>query len=192
MSRAIWFVAIASAWTTALVVVGALAGWTFIAVQGAGITSVSDPRLQSADPILLARFVGGQITRAPFDIMVWVSLFVPPLLASMLGGTSAKIDWSRLAWRRRTAVIACGLAFLCVVGSLLSSVQLREASHTYWDAIGGNIWLNLAAIDTAHDALFAIHTRARNLYVALVALAAATTVTGALFLTRRASLILRP
>ena len=189
MSRAIWFVAIASAWTTALVVVGALAGWTFIAVQGAGITSVSDPRLQSADPILLARFVGGQITRAPFDIMVWVSLFVPPLLASMLGGTSAKIDWSRLAWRRRTAVIACGLAFLCVVGSLLSSVQLREASHTYWDAVAVG---KPAEIDTAHDALFAIHTRARNLYVALVALAAATTVTGALFLTRRASLILRP
>ncbi len=188
MGRLIWFVALSIAWVVTLVIVAAFAGWTFSAVSSARVVEVSDPMMRGVDAHWLVRFVGGRVVQVPFDIVSWTSVFMPAILISLLGGTSAKIDWSLVRWRRRCALVALSLAFLCAITSLEAGIRVREASHMFWECAGS---VDAARIEVADDALFAAHFHARNLYVALIGCAAATAIAGSLFLARRALLVSR-
>ncbi len=188
MFRLVAFVVIATSWTVTLVVVGAFAGWTFAAVRSAEVTAVGDPSMIGVDAALLTRFVGGRVTQVPFDVVTWASMLMPAVLISFIGGTSAKIDWTALRWRRWLALSVIALAFLCAIGSLEAGIQLREASQAFWEVAGSG---RLTEIDAANDAVFAAHLHARNAFFGLVVCAAATTICGSLFLTRRTWLVSR-
>lgn len=188
MFRLVGFVVIATAWTVALVIVGAFAGWTFVAVRSADVLAVGDPAMRGVDAALLTRFVGGRVTQVPFDLVTWASLLMPAVLISFIGGTSAKIDWTALRWRRGFALIALAIAFLCAIGSLEAGIRLRECAQAFWDVAPSG---RQPEIEAANAALGAAHLHARNLFVALVVCAAATTLSGSLFLTRRTWLVSR-
>lgn len=189
MFRLVAFVAIATAWTVTLVIVAAFAGWTFVAVRSADVIAVGDPAMRSVDPALLTRFVGGRVTQVPFDLVTWASMLMPAVLISFIGGKSAKIDWSALRWWRMFALITIALAFLHAIGLLDASIRLRECAQAFWEVAGSG---RLAEIDAANAALGAAHLHARNVFMGLVVCAAASTVCGSLFLTRRTWLVSHP
>lgn len=189
MVRLAFFVAIASAWTAALVVVGAYAGWTFVAVKVAGVANVSDPAFAGVDPALLSRFVGGQITRMPFDVINWASILLPAILSSFVGGFPAKLGAGTIRWWHRGALVALAAALLCAIVSVQTGFQLRGASAEYWAAVTGH---NAAAAAIAKEALNAVHGRAQSIYFSLTGLAALSTLCGGAFLARRSAIISRP
>ncbi len=175
----------------ALLVIGAYAGWTFVAVKSTGISALSDHLLARTDPALIWRFVGGEVTRMPFDVVIWASLFVPAILLSVQGGWRAKIAahiTQSTRWWNRASRLALVGAFLCALSALLLSIQLRGASVTYWAVASGT---DQEARDMAQSAMNAVHSNAERAYLALALLAALSTLCGAVFLARRASILSR-
>jgi len=175
----------------ALLVVGAYAGWTFVAVKSAGIVALRDDSLARTDPALIWRFVGGEVTRMPFDVVIFASLFVPAILLSVQGGwrvtIAAHITQSTRWWNRASRLALAG-AFLCAVMALQLSFQLLGASVAYSAVAAG---ANQDAVSVAKTALDAVHLSAERSYLALALLAALSTLCGAVFLTRRASIFSR-
>ncbi len=195
MLRFALFIAIGSAWVAALVLVGAYAGWTFVALQGVGVTQLSDPALTTLEPalgVVMARYVGGQITRVPFEIVNWVSVFLPAILATLVGGIPAKCigteEGKRLRRWQLAAVIAIAVALLLAIMSLQSGIELRVRSGQYWITVGGN---DAALIATAKATLDVAHGRAESIYLSLTGLSALSTVLGGVFIARRRSIVSR-
>ncbi len=192
MIRFAAIVAVGSAWVASLVVVGAYAGWTFAALAGAGLSGANGLNATGSDPALIWRFVGGQITRAPFEIISIASLVISAVMVSLVGGIPAKCiraEGARaLRYWQRGAVIAIGLALLCAIVSIQSGFELRATSLLYWAAVGGN---DAAAVLREKELLDAVHGRAQSVYFAMVGLAALSTVLGAIFVARRSSIVSR-
>ncbi len=178
MARCSIFVALGAAWVAMLVVVGAYAGWVFVAVKSASVTAVAEPSLKGVAPDILARWVGGQVTRSPFSVAGIVSFVAPALLAALLAGARGG---PRITWQ----ISLCAGALVVAIISHAQGVQLELASDAFWEALGGG---KADAIVNAQAALSTSHARAQILFVTLIAFAVATTVAGAAHLTRRASL----
>ena len=186
MIRLAFFIAIASAWTAVLVVVGAYAGWTFVAMKQVGVTSLSDTALATIEPALLSRYVGGQITRIPFEAVNITSIFLPAILASLIGGRPLKSQQvGSMLWLHRGVLAA---AIWCAFVSVQLGFKLNDASEQYWTAVVAH---DASATSIAKDALDAVHGRAQSTYLSLVGLATLSTVLGATLLTRRSALISR-
>ena len=189
MIRLAFFIAIASAWTAVLVVVGAYAGWTFVAMKQVGVASLSDPALATIEPALLSRYVGGQITRMPFEVINMTSIFLPVILALLIGGRSSKSQQlGSMLWLHRGVLVVLAAAIWCAFVSVQLGFQLSGASAQYWTAVVAH---DASATSLAKDALDAVHGRAQSIYFSLMGLAALSTVLGATFLTRRSALISR-
>ncbi len=179
MGRFTAYIIIATVWLTSLVVVGAYAGWTFVAVKNVGVAAVADPALKGVSHELLARFVGGAVTRAPFEIVGFASLIAPAVLALFVGtGFGRASKPSVLA----TGVVSASL--LAAVVSIRASVTLAEASGTYWDAVKGR---DTSAIESAKATLDSAHGRAQSYYLTMTGLAALALATGAFALARCAA-----
>lgn len=175
----------------ALLVVGAYAGWSFVAVKSTGISALSDQSLARTDPGLLWRFVGGEVTRLPFELVIWASLFVPAISLSVQGGWRVKIAahiTQSTRWWNRASRLALAGAFLCAIYALQLSIDLRVESIAYWAVASGT---NQEARDMAQSAMNAVHSSAERTYLALALLAALSTLCGAVFLARRASILSR-
>lgn len=189
MIRLAVFIAIASAWTAVLVVVGAYAGWTFVAMKQVGVTSLSDTALATIEPALLSRYVGGQITRIPFEAVNITSIFLPAILASLIGGRHLKSQQvGSMLWLHRGVLVVLAAAICCAFFSVQLGFKLNEASEQYWTAVVAH---DASATSIAKDALDAVHGRAQSTYLSLVGLATLSTVLGATLLTRRSALISR-
>lgn len=186
MIRLAFFVAIASAWTAALVVVGAYAGWTFVAMKQSGVANLIDPAFVGVEPAMISRYVGGQITRIPFDVISWVSVLLPAILASLVGGIPAKLEVGSARWLHRGALVVLAAALLCAIVSVQLGFELRGVSAQYWSAVVAH---DAAVTSLAKDALDAVHGRAQSMYLSMTALVALSTVLGAIFLTRRSAII---
>lgn len=187
MIRLAFFVAIASAWTAALVVVGAYAGWTFVAMKQAGVTNLADPSFAGIEAEMLSRYVGGQITRMPFDVMSWSSIYIPALLSLFIGGIPAQ-PLGPMRWLRRGVIALLGVAVLVAIALTMSGIELRDASAQYWAAVVAH---DASAAALAKDALDAVHGRAQSIYLSMTGIASLSTVLGAVFLTRRSAIISR-
>ncbi len=189
MIRLAFFIAIASAWTAVLVVVGAYAGWTFVAMKQVGVASLSDTAMATIEPALLSRYVGGQITRMPFEVINITSIFLPAILASLIGGRPLKSQQvGSMLWLHRGVLVVLAAAIWCAFVSVQLGFKLNEASEQYWTAV---IAHDASATSIAKDALDAVHGRAQSTYLSLVGLATLSTVLGATLLTRRSALISR-
>ena len=183
MGRFAAYLIIATAWLTTLLSVGAYAGWTFVAVKNAGVASVADAALKGVPAELLARFVGGAVTRSPFEIVGVASLIVPALLAALVG-TGA----GRMAKPSVLALALVAAALLAAVVSMRASVTLADASGAYWDAVKGR---DSITIEPAKITLDSAHGRAQSYYLTMTGLAALSLATGAFALARRASIASR-
>ena len=189
MIRLAFFIAIASAWTAVLVVVGAYAGWTFVAMKQVGVASLSDTALATIEPALLSRYVGGQITRIPFEAVNITSIFLPAILASLIGGRALKSQQvGSMLWLHRGVLVVLAAAIWCAFVSVQLGFKLNDASEQYWTAVVAH---DASATSIAKDALDAVHGRAQSTYLSLVGLATLSTVLGATLLTRRSALISR-
>ena len=183
MGRLVAYLVIGTVWVTALVVVGAYAGWTFVAVRAAGVASVADPALKGVPTELLARLVGGAVTRGPFEIVGLASMIVPALLALAVGTGAGRAAKPRMI---ATGIVAAAL--VAAVVSARASATLADASGAYWDAVKGR---NAAMTGSARVTLDAAHGRAQSHYLTMTALAALSLATGAFALSRRASIASR-
>ncbi len=189
MIRLAFFIAIASAWTAVLLVVGAYAGWTFIAMKQVGVTSLSDSALAAVEPALLSRYVGGQITRMPFEAVNIASIFLPAILASLIGGRPSKSQQvGSMLWLHRGVLVVLAAAIWCAFVSVQLGFKLSGASAQYWTAV---VTHDVSVASIAKDGLDAVHGRAQSIYLSMTGLAALSTVLGGIFLSRRSALISR-
>lgn len=191
MIRFALYIATGSAWTMSLLIIGAYAGWTFVAVKSVGISALSNHLLARGDPEQIPRYVGGEITRMPFDVAIWSSVFIPPILLSMQGGWRglrvAQIMPPTRWWNRASRLALVG-AFLSALYALQLSIDLRAASIAYWSVASG---ADQQARDMVESALIKVHTSAERAYLAIALLAALSTVCGAVFMALRASILSR-
>ncbi len=187
MIRLAFFVAIASAWTAALTIVGAYAGWTFVAVKQAGVANLIDPAFVGVEPAMISRYVGGQITRMPFEAINIASIFLPAILAPLIGGRpSLKLQVGSMLWLHRGVLVMLAAALLCAIFSVQLGFELRDASTQYWTAVVAH---DAPVTSLAKDALDAVHGRAQSIYLSMTGVAALSAVSGAIFLTRRSAII---
>ncbi len=177
MGRFATYLVLGTVWVTALVFVGAYAGWVFYALKGSGISSLETSAIQGLPRELLARWVGGLVTRMPFDAMATTSLIVPALMATLVGtgkGVSGK--------RSIVALVILAAALLCAIYSSNLSAEIVANSESYWGAVS---LADAGAAGSAKRVLDATHGRAQSVYVAMTALAVLGTAVGAVALARR-------
>jgi hypothetical protein len=188
-ARVACFALLGGAWSMALVCAGVAAGWVFVALRGAGLARLVDESFAAIPPERLSVFVGGQITRAMFDVVLWMSLLMPAVLVTILGGWSAKrlggLPSRRARWFQRSAVMALSGALLAAIVSLQLSLTLAAQSQSHWQAVASG---NAAGTTSTRTVLDATHTAAERIYGALTLLAIIGTGLGCASLVRRSSL----
>jgi hypothetical protein len=188
-ARVACFALIGGAWSMALVCAGVAAGWVFIALRGAGLASLADQSLAAIPPERLSVFVGGQITRGMFDVVLWISLLMPAVLVTVLGGWSGKrfglLPARGAIWLQRGAVIALSASLLAAIISLQLSLTLGSQSQSHWEAAASG---DAAATASTRAVLDATHVSAERTYGALTLLAFIGTACGCAALVRRSAL----
>jgi len=188
-ARVACFALMGGAWSMVLVCAGVTAGWVFVALRGAGLASLADQSLAAIPPDRLSVFVGGQITRAIFDVVLWMSLLMPAVLVTVLGGWSGKrfggLTTTGTRWLQRSAVIALSVALLAAIASLQLSHTLAVQSQLHWEAAARS---DGAATASTRAVLDATHVSAERTYGALTLLAFIGTACGCAALVRRSAL----
>ncbi len=173
----------------ALVCAGVSAGWVFVALRAAGLVRVADASLAAIPPERLSVFVGGQITRAMFDVVLWISVLMPAVLASILGGWSGRrLGWlpaRNAIWLQRVAVIALAASLCAAIISLQLSHTLAAESQLHWEAAASG---DAAKTATTRAVLDATHRSAERTFGALTLLACIGTACGCAALVRRSAL----
>lgn len=173
----------------ALVCTGVAAGWVFVALRGAGLARVTDASLAAIPPERLSVFVGGQITRAMFDVVLGISVLIPAVLVTVLGGWSGRrLGWlpaRKVIWLQRGAVIALAASLCAAIISLQLSHTLAAESELHWEAAASG---DAAKTASTRAVLDATHRSAERTYGALTLLAFIGTACGCTALVRRSAL----
>jgi len=188
-SRVVCFALLAGAWSVLLVCAGVAAGWVFAALRGVGVARLTDESLASIPSERLSVFIGGQITRVMFDVVLWISLLMPAVLVTVLGGWSGK-RFGALPARgtlvlQRVAVVTLSLGLFAAIVSLQLSLTLASQSQSHWTAAASG---DAAATAETRAVLDATHVSAERMYGVLTLLAFIGTACGCAALVRRSAL----